>query len=542
MKITNETCADSNYSSIAKDLNQRNFPLLKFKENLYNICQSKFSKYINNKKADLRLMINNKTNQQISINDYYNNSPNDNDSHKLTPIPSMNKRKIKNEGEKKELKNFQRNVVLMRRLEYANKMKEKNMKKKYKNKNKQIILLQKFIRGFLVRKVINQVNIINETLTNFLFLISFCIKKKYFYYIKDKIASDLIPGEGRRSITNSNNDNKKTFKENINENDNFNNLTTNNNEKTNRNDCINDNNEYKLTHNEHFYGGENNHFDDNLNINDELQKLKEKINIIDSNINEINKEDVDIIFNVHDKTENTFMNYDNKQDKINTDFHNENTDNNNNNNINNNIANERKSMALINAQLNELKNKTTEENIRMNTINNNNINLNMIKKKCNSLINQDSVIENDEYIDFSGKHTLKPNSKNMSKNNKNSNTNNNSNNNPNRNPLNYIISEISTNNIKKDKTEIIQRQFRKYLCKKGYYGKFDKKKMVIIYLLKNKILNNIRSYVFNNFILIYKEIKIITMTQEDIFFNIPSERIENVKQIYNCAINHLNFD
>ena len=48
MKITNETCADSNYSSFAKESSQKNFPLLKFKENLYNICQSKFSKYINN--------------------------------------------------------------------------------------------------------------------------------------------------------------------------------------------------------------------------------------------------------------------------------------------------------------------------------------------------------------------------------------------------------------------------------------------------------------------------------------------------------------
>jgi hypothetical protein len=43
----------------------------------------------------------------------------------LTPIPYISKRKIKNKEEKKELKNYQRNVVLMRRLEYSNKMKEK---------------------------------------------------------------------------------------------------------------------------------------------------------------------------------------------------------------------------------------------------------------------------------------------------------------------------------------------------------------------------------------------------------------------------------
>ena len=59
----------------------------------------------------------------------------------------------------------------MRRLEYTNNMKERSMKKKYKNKNNQILFLQKMIRGYLVRKVISQVNIINDTLANFIFLI-----------------------------------------------------------------------------------------------------------------------------------------------------------------------------------------------------------------------------------------------------------------------------------------------------------------------------------------------------------------------------------
>jgi hypothetical protein len=67
-------------------------------------------------------------------------------------------------------------------------MKEKSMKKKYKNKNNQILFLQKMIRGYLVRKVISQVNIINDTLANFIFLISFCIKKKYFRYFKENIS------------------------------------------------------------------------------------------------------------------------------------------------------------------------------------------------------------------------------------------------------------------------------------------------------------------------------------------------------------------
>ena len=273
MKTTNDTYTESHYSSFVKETNQRNslgyFPLLKFKENLYNTCQSKFSEYINNKKSELRLIVNNKINQQVSINDYFNNSPNDADySNKLTPIPSINKRKIKNEGEKKELKNFQRNVVLMRRLEYANKMKEKKFKKKYKNQINQIILLQKIIRGYLVRKVINQVYIINETLINFLFLISFCIKKKYFFYLKNKISRALMS----KGVTPEDDKNEIIIKEN-NINENFN-LNTNN-ETTNRNDHINIDNEYKLTYNENFFGEGNNDLPNNIN---DSQILKEKIN------------------------------------------------------------------------------------------------------------------------------------------------------------------------------------------------------------------------------------------------------------------------
>ena len=172
MRTINETYTESNYSTFIKESFQKNssgyYPLLKFKENLYNTCQSKFSEFANSKKGDLKLIVNNKINQKMSINDYFNNSSNDTGSEKLTPIPIINKRKIKNEDEKKELNKFQRNVVLMRRLEYANKMKKKTLKKKYNSQINQIIFIQKIIRGYLVRKVIGQVNIINETLLNFL--------------------------------------------------------------------------------------------------------------------------------------------------------------------------------------------------------------------------------------------------------------------------------------------------------------------------------------------------------------------------------------
>ena len=186
---TNNSISESNTSLFIKDNNRKTvsgfFPLLKYKENLYNSCQSKFSKFLN-KSHDIKLLINNRINEKISINDYIINSYNNLNENKLTPIPFINKRKLKNNLEKKELKNFQRNVVFMRRLEYTNKMYENKIKKKYKNYTSKIIILQKVIRGYLVRKVIFQINIIKETLANFFYSIHFCIIKKFYYIFNQK--------------------------------------------------------------------------------------------------------------------------------------------------------------------------------------------------------------------------------------------------------------------------------------------------------------------------------------------------------------------
>ena len=529
MRTTNETCEESNYSSFIKDTYQKNslgyFPLLKFKENLYNTCQSKFSEYANSKKGELKLIINNKINQQISINDYIHNSSNEIGTNKLTPIPSINKRKIKNEGEKKELKNFQRNVVLMRRLEYTNKMKEKTMKKKYKNKYNQIIFLQKMIRGYLVRKVISQVNIINDTLTNFIFLISFCIKKKFFFFFKKNILKGRVGRVNEEGQFGNKGKQESDKSEKLNHNSNT------NNENTNRNEFfINIENEYKPNNKEKLLEEEKN--------NELLMINKEKLNIIDDNNNinnsinskgELNVEEKSNYKNndnnINNKSEKNLNNNEIKQNKTNPD------------NINNNEKNiskekDKRSLAKLTDQLNEIK----KENNGSNTLNNQILKI----SKYNSPNNIDSIIDNDDYVDFSGKCSLKKNIKII--NNKNNINDKNINYNANKNAINYTLSEISTNNLRKTKTETIQRQFRKYLYKKGYYGNFDKRKIAIIYLLKNMILYNIKLYLFNILKLIYKDIKDISITQDDNYINISSERIENIKQTYNFAISNINFN
>ena len=47
-------------------------------------------------------------------------------------------------------------------------------------------------RGYLVRKVIFQVNIISESLKNFFFLIKICVWKKYFPFFKDNISQIFV--------------------------------------------------------------------------------------------------------------------------------------------------------------------------------------------------------------------------------------------------------------------------------------------------------------------------------------------------------------
>ena len=322
MKTNHETYADSNYSSNNKDSNQKNslvlYPFLNFNESLYNKCQSKFSEFATHKKNDLKLMINSQTKEKISIKDFLENSSND--INKLTPIPFINKRKIKNEGEKKELKNLQRNVVLMRRLEYANKIKENNLKKKYNNKIEQIIFLQKMARGYLVRKVIFQVNIISESLKNFFFLIKICVWKKYFPFFKDNISQIFVNNDKEEDFEYK--EIKKNIKNNMDEENDDNNENTldigkNNNYFINVND-INNTNEEKKDEDDTNYININLENENEMNnnyskksmqiINEQLEKIKNQNlkntnNNIKKNIFETNK-----VINSSEKKEQNIKN------------------------------------------------------------------------------------------------------------------------------------------------------------------------------------------------------------------------------------------
>ena len=452
MKVSKESLIETNYSTNIKwskpRISSGSFPLLKFNENLYNSCQLNFSKYLSNKRNDIKLIINNKIYQHISLNDYITNISNNTNSDqlKLTPIPFINKRKIKNAIEKKDLKNFQRNVVLMRRLEYESKMKEKKLKHKYNSEIPKIIKLQKIIRGYFVRRVINQVNIIKETLKTFFYSIKICIRKKYYYILKNKILK---------------------MKQN--------NLC---------NDIYDNNKENTIKNNDAY--------------------------------NEIKKEKV--IKKVNEMSNNKIE--ENIEDKI---------------------------IEGLKAPRNINENKEKNKNSNYNHTSS----MEKGKGKGKGKEKHDSIIDYDEYIDFSNKDSKKNEQiykifneiNEMNENNINDYYKNNKNylnKNPKNNKKNLYLTDISSiYEFKKTKTEIIQRQFRKYLNKKGYYGKFDKRKIALIYLIKNMILYNIKPYVLNILKLKYKKLKSIITTQEINFLNITSERIKNISKVYRAAKNEI---
>ena len=143
----------------------------------------------------------------------------------------------------------------------------------------------------------------------------------------------------------------------------------------------------------------------------------------------------------------------------------------------------------------------------------------------------ESILENDEYIEFSSK---KSNNKNIGILNQN---NNKGNRNPANDLLNYQLSSLSSfKNLKRTKTQTIQRQFRKYLSKKGYYGRFDKRKIAIIYLIKYMIVNNIKSYILSVLKSLYKEFLEMKSTQEENYYNMSSERIRTLNKNYRAAL------
>ena len=154
---------------------------------LYSFFQEKYSNYIHQRRNDLKFFISNKINSKITCDEYLNSEE---QIKKLTPMPYIPKSKIINFNQEKEFNEFKGNIKMMRRYEYAQKIDQSKLLLKYSTKNiPNIILIQKVIRGFLVRKIMEEVKLLKETLTRFSLSVIFCIKRKCYYIIKNYLKS-----------------------------------------------------------------------------------------------------------------------------------------------------------------------------------------------------------------------------------------------------------------------------------------------------------------------------------------------------------------
>lgn len=171
---------------------------------LYEKCKINFSTYLIEHKNTIRLLVQNSTLKNIRASDYINEQKEKsaNVFFGLTPLPYKSMRKIKSEKEKQELTKLERNAVVMRMIEYTQKMNNNRIKQKYFHFVNEIILIQKCVRGFFVRKTINDIDKLNSQIEKFiLHIMIFCIKKRKVIKTEDiKPLNETIKTEKNSKI------------------------------------------------------------------------------------------------------------------------------------------------------------------------------------------------------------------------------------------------------------------------------------------------------------------------------------------------------
>ncbi len=143
--------------------------------------KKKLTEYLQNNESNIRLLGNifykNKS-PKFYIQKEKNNSPNK--EIQLLPLPIKTKLKlINNKEENKQLYNLQRSIVMLRRFQYNDSLNYNNNEKLVKS----IIYIQKFVRGFIMRKEFENVKILFNIMNNFERLLMRIYKSKILYKI-----------------------------------------------------------------------------------------------------------------------------------------------------------------------------------------------------------------------------------------------------------------------------------------------------------------------------------------------------------------------
>jgi len=366
-------------------------------KNMYNKVKQKYDFYLKRNK-NILLLNKKSTSGKITSKDYLENIENyDKEIKKdgLSLLPFVPNKKENNKNIE-ELKKLQRNTVTMRRIEYSMKVKNVSNKKKYKNNIKKIIIIQKWVRGFLLRNFLSNLSDFegfkNEILDHF----------KNFVFLKYKKEMNNIIKYFENKIIIEDEKNNNNNKNNIIDNNIDNKNEENNSNKSNKED----NNKYNYNKNEAMS------FMDNLNnIN------KKSLDVIKENSNErYIDEDSIMEYNNRNKNNNNNILFLSSKDfseknliNSNNNFINNSSNSNlllnSNNNINTNNLNINSTPFILNESsiMLEETNKKKEGNNNNNSIMKNNIKNDTLNSNKDDIF---STLKNEEARDvFNAKHS-----------------------------------------------------------------------------------------------------------------------------------------
>ena len=148
---------------------------------LYDKCKIDFPSYLHKHKHSLRLLVDNTTLKKMFVSEYISEQKqkNKNENCTLTTLPYKSNKNVKSKRERDELMQLQSNAVVMRMIEYTQKMNNNDIKYKYVHCTKYILLIQKVIRGYVVRKAIKDIKMIQSQIELFIaHIMMFCIRRK----------------------------------------------------------------------------------------------------------------------------------------------------------------------------------------------------------------------------------------------------------------------------------------------------------------------------------------------------------------------------
>ena len=186
-----------------KLLNQDN------QKNLYNKAKQNYDFYLKRNK-NILLLNKKSTSGKITSKDYLENKENyEKESKKdgLSLLPFVPNKK-ENDKNIEELKKLQRNTVTMRRIEYSMKVKNETNKKRFRNNIKKIIIIQKWVRGFLLRNLLSNLSYFEMFTNEFLDHIKKFVFLKHEKNINNVIKyfeNKIVIQEEKNKITNKNN-------------------------------------------------------------------------------------------------------------------------------------------------------------------------------------------------------------------------------------------------------------------------------------------------------------------------------------------------